>query len=137
MKAVLIATWLGASALAQGMFDLPTGTWEGKTDQGKRFSLHTETSADHAFRLEYGTSVVVTGNYRVTATKGQPHVSFTPKTITQNGKILSALTVEGWPLKVGQDSRSILDYQDRNVSLDTFGPEGEYFWRLKLAETAP
>lgn len=130
MKAVLIAGWLMVAAWAQGMFDLPDGSWEGRTDQGKRLSLRT--AADHSFRLEYGSSLVVTGQYRVTATKGQPHVSFTPDRITSGGKSVNEFTVEGWPLKVGQDSRSILDFQDKSVSFDTFGPEGEYFWRARL-----
>lgn len=120
-------------ALAQGMFDLFEGTWVGKSPAGQRLQLYTGSRV-HDFELKYGEHWVVRGEYRVTATKGQPHVSFKPTSIREDGHSRKYVEVEQWPLVVGRESRAILDYQDKKLQFDVFGPEIENYWRAELVE---
>lgn len=131
MRTFLVLLALTGGLLAQGMCDLWEGTWLGTSPQGHRLQLHTG-SLVHEFELSYGEHWVVRGEYRVTATKGQPHVSFKPTSILEDGQGRKYLEVENWPLKVGGESRAILDYQDNKLQVDVFGPEIENYWRAEL-----
>lgn len=134
MRMLLVLVALAGLALAQGMFDLLEGTWAGKTPDGQRLQLHTGSKV-HEFELKYGERWVVRGEYRVTATKGQPHVSFKPTSILEDGHSRKYVEVEKWPLVVGRESRAILDYQDKKLQFDVFGPEIENYWRAELVES--
>jgi hypothetical protein len=136
MRVLLLTLALTGSLLAQGRFDLFEGTWAGKTAQGKRLQLHTGSSV-HEFELEYDQHWVVRGEYRVTATKGQPHVSFKPTSILEDGQSRKYVEVENWPLKLGSESRSILNYGDKQLTMDVFGPEIEFYWRIQLESVEP
>ncbi len=134
MKMLLMMIALAGLVLAQGMFDLFEGTWAGKSPEGQRLQLHTGAKV-HEFQLEYGEHWVVRGEYRVTATKGQPHVSFKPTSILEDGQSRKYFELEKWPLKVGAESRAILDYQEKKLQIDVFGPEIEFYWRADLVES--
>lgn len=123
---------LSSAVLAQGMFDLFNGTWSGTTEKGNRLELSTVSSADHHFCLKYGDSVTIDGVYRVTANKGQPHVSFRPEAISESGKSFQTFNLEGWTLQVGQDSRAIIDYQDHKLGLSRFDPESQFLGSTEL-----
>lgn len=131
MRVLLIVLALTGLALAQGMFDLLEGTWAGKTPEGQRLQLHTGTKV-HEFELKYGEHWVVRGEYRVTATKGQPHVSFKPVSILEDGQSRRFVEVETWPFRIGSESRAILDYRDKALNIQTFGPEIEFCWQADL-----
>lgn len=134
MRFLLFFVALTFLALAQGMFDLAEGTWVGKTPAGQSLQLHTG-GKEHDFELHYGEHWVVRGEYRVTATKGQPHVSFKPAKILQDGHTRKYVEIEKWPLVVGRESKAILDYQGKRLQLDVFGPEIENYWRAELLES--
>lgn len=136
---IRVLVWFFALAgvpLAQGMFDLAEGTWTGKSPQGQRLELHTGSSV-HEFELKYADHWEVRGQYRVTATKGQPHVSFKPTEILEDGQSRRYFELENWPLKVGAESRAILEYSDKCLSMDVFGPEIEFYWRCQLDSVQP
>ena len=134
MKTLVVFLAVTGLALCQGMFDLFEGSWAGKSPGGHRLQLHTGSKV-HEFELKYGEHWVVRGEYRVTATKGQPHVSFKPTSILEDGQSRKYLEIEKWPLKVGAESRAILDYQDKKLQVDVFGPEIENYWRAELIES--
>lgn len=134
MRTFFIAMALAGNVLAQGMFDLAEGTWVGKSPEGQRLQLHTGSKV-HEFELEYGEHWVVRGEYRVTATKGQPHVSFKPTAILEDGQSRKYVEIERWPFKIGSESKAILDYGDRKLQVDVFGPEIEFYWRADLIES--
>ena len=136
MRALLLTLALTGNLLAQGMFDLFEGTWAGKSPQGKHVQLHTGAKV-HEFELQYDEHWVVRGEYRVTATKGQPHVSFKPTSILEDGQARKWVELENWPLRVGSESRSILDYGDNKLTMDVFGPEIEFYWRTELESVEP
>jgi len=131
MRVFLVVLVLAGCALAQGMFDLFEGSWAGKTPAGQRLQLHTGGKI-HEFELKYGEHWVVRGEYRVTATKGQPHVSFKPVSILEDGHSRKSVEVENWPLMLGSESRAILDYRDKVLNVQTFGPEIELCWNVDL-----
>ncbi|MBN9418662.1 hypothetical protein ABS71_19770 [bacterium SCN 62-11] len=133
MRIFLLLIALTGLVLAQGMFDLFEGRWAGKSPEGQRLQLHTGAKV-HDFELEYGDHWVVRGEYRVTATKGQPHVSFKPTKILQDGHTRKYVEIEKWPLVVGRESKAILDYQDEKLQMDVFGPEIENYWRAELVK---
>ena len=134
MRIFLLLIALTGIVLAQGMFDLFEGTWVGKSPAGQRMQLHTGSKV-HEFQLDYGEHWVVRGEYRVTATKGQPHVSFKPTSILEDGESRKYFELEKWPLKVGAESRAIFDSQDKKMQIDVFGPEIEFYWRADLVES--
>lgn len=131
MRALLVILMLACTTLAQGMFDLLEGNWVGQSPAGKRLQLQTGGTS-HWFELQYDEHWVVRGEYRVTATKGQPHVSFKPISILEDGQTRRYFELEKWPLRTGSESRAILDYADHKLSLDVFGPEIEFYWRCQL-----
>ena len=131
MRLLLVVLALTGFALAQGMFDLVEGTWAGKTPSGQLLQLHTGAKV-HEFELKYGEHWVVRGEYRVTATKGQPHVSFKPVSILEDGHGRKYVELENWPLKVGSESRAILDYRDKILNVQTFDPAIEFSWQADL-----
>ncbi len=134
MRMLLVLFALSGLALGQGMFDLLEGTWVGKSPEGHRLQLHTGSKV-HEFELKYGDHWVVRGEYRVTATKGQHHVSFKPTSILQDGHTRKYVEVERWPLVIGRESGAILDYQNKKLQVDVFGPEVENYWRAELVES--
>lgn len=134
MRMLLVLFALACLALAQGMSDLFEGSWVGKSPAGQRLQLHTGSKV-HEFELKYGDHWVVRGEYRVTAAKGQPHVSFKPTSILEDGHSRKYVEVEQWPLVVGRESRAILDYQDKTLQVDVFGPEIEHYWRAELVQS--
>lgn len=134
MRKYLVILALTGLALAQGRFDLFDGTWAGKSPAGQRLQLHTGSKV-HEFELKYGEHWVVRGEYRVTAAKGQHHVSFKPVSILEDGHSRKYVEVEQWPLVIGRESRAILDYQSKKLQLDVFGPEIENYWRAELTES--
>ncbi len=125
---------LSSMIYAQGMFDLFSGTWSGTTEKGQILELHTESSSAHRFWLKYGESVTIEGVYRVTANKGQPHVSFRPEKISESGKSTENFSLEGWNLKVGQASRAIIDYGDHKLGLSRFDPESQFLGSTELTK---
>ena len=131
MRILFVLLALTGFALAQGMFDLFEGTWAGKTPAGERLQLCTGAKV-HEFELQYGEHWVVRGEYRVSATKGQPHVSFKPTSILEDGHSRKYVELETWPLKIGSESRAILDYRDKVLNVQTFGPAIELAWQADL-----
>lgn len=131
MRVLLVMLLLAGATMAQGMFDLLEGTWAGQSPAGKSLQLQTGGTT-HWFELRYDQHWVVRGEYRVTATKGQPHVSFKPTSILEDGHSRRYFELEKWPLKTGSESRAILDYAEHELSMDVFGPEIEFYWRCQL-----
>lgn len=136
-RGVLACLLLTALSWAQGMFDLPGNSWQGPTARGIMLELQTQRELPHQFQLKYGPEILIQGHYRVTATKGQPHVAFTPDRINQNGQPLQEVSVEGWPFQLGKDSRAILDFNGPGLTLDSFGPDIDFLWRLELKQSPP
>ena len=131
MRILLLVLVLTSLAWAQGMFDLVEGTWAGKTPAGQSLQLLTGDKV-HEFELHYGEHWVIRGDYRVTATKGQPHVSFKPSSIVEDGHSRKYLELENWPLKVGRESHAILDFRDQILNIQTFGDAIEFLWQADL-----
>lgn len=135
LPTLLLGLSLVAGSWAQGMFDLFTGDWSGKSPAGQAVQLHTNKSP-HEFELRYG-PYKVRGEYKVTANKGQPHVSFTPSSIEKGGKACDSLDMEQWSLEVGKPSRAILSYRDKGLGMSTFGPESEFYYEMDLNQSKP
>ncbi|MBS2035881.1 hypothetical protein JST97_12910 [bacterium] len=98
--------------------------------------LHTG-GKQHEFELCYDQHWIVRGEYRVTATKGKPHVSFKPTSILEDGQSRPYFELENWPLKLGSESKAILDYGRDRLNMDVFGPEIEFYWRCELESVQP
>ena len=123
----------GSPVWAQGRFELTAGRWQGPVKGVGIATLEVggPESKSMLFSLEFLTSdvrrVSAAGVYRVTANKGEPHLSFHIDAIKTEGHLekdaLGGYSFSGWQLRPGVDARAIIHYEEGKLVLDAFDPD--------------
>lgn len=130
-RRLLLPLLLPLLALAQGMFNLPEGSWNGKV-QTSQLNLVIGDSQAKTMKMEVITPqkahLVFDGTYKVTSNKGGPQFLFEITKASAQGlpgfNPKSGYDLGKWHLAVGTTGRYLLHYGDqKSLHMDIFDPE--------------